>query len=525
MRRPSVAAARGGGAQVASPGPRFRALAGLAALGAGFLLVTTPVAIRNLAVGHEWIPFTYNLGFNFYAGYNPEANGAFTSFTGTHRGSSPAEDLMEGGAWLDGREYLRKVDGVDLSPAASSAHWSRKARAWIGEHPGKALSLAGRKVAMMWNRDEYAQIENVREYRQVAGPIGLPLAGTFLCVGALAVAGIVLTRRHAGISRPAATAARFAIGYAAVMTLSIVPFFVTDRYRHHLVPAALLLAGLALERAWVAWRSRDGRARWSAAVALALGLGVVNLPAPHMSREQYAWGLATDLGTRWAERGRWDLAIQEYERAVGLERSGAIRRLPGVSAANERSELYYDYGNALVRVGRDADAVRAYARAVAETPDRAAAVRALADRYASQGRVAQADSLYATLGLKVGGDGFAAAGRGWMAARAGHYAAAASLFALAVRQDPSQADAWGGLIRLQVQRGAAAEARATLERARRAGLAGPTLAAHEALLAALEGRRDEAERFLAAVPASATAGDQTLADVVRVTQSILARGR
>ncbi|HUK62772.1 MAG TPA: glycosyltransferase family 39 protein, partial [Dongiaceae bacterium] len=47
-----------------SRAPLGPALPGIAALAAGFLLVTTPVAIRNYAVGHEWIPFTYNLGYN-----------------------------------------------------------------------------------------------------------------------------------------------------------------------------------------------------------------------------------------------------------------------------------------------------------------------------------------------------------------------------------------------------------------------------------------------------------------------------
>jgi tetratricopeptide (TPR) repeat protein len=200
--------------------------------------------------------------------------------------------------------------------------------------------------------------------------------GSFLFVGALAVAGVVLSLRKRAWAGPATAAARFATGYLAVVTLSIVPFFVTDRYRHHLVPAALVLAGLTLERLWALFRG-DRRAPGTLALALALGFTVVNLPAPHMSADKYAWGLATDLGQRWAQRGRWDLAVQSYERAIAVERSGALARLPGSTAATERSDLYYDYANALTHVGRDADAVAAYERAVAEGPDRAQAVRAL----------------------------------------------------------------------------------------------------------------------------------------------------
>src|SRR5262249_48092718 len=203
-----------------------RALSGLVALVLGDAVITLPVAARNFAVGHEWIPFTYNLGFNFYAGNNPEATGAFTSITGTHRASVRNLERTDVGAQVDGREYLRKVEGVDLTPAGSSAHWAHKAVQWIRAHPQRALALTGRKLMMLWNRDDYPQIENLREYRTVAGPLGLPLGG-FLVVGALAFAGILWTLR--GGVGGAGMAARFATGYAVTMTLSIVPFFVTDR--------------------------------------------------------------------------------------------------------------------------------------------------------------------------------------------------------------------------------------------------------------------------------------------------------
>ena len=56
--------------------PRFARCA--LALAAGFALVALPVAARTRVVSGEWIPFTYNFGFNLYAGNNPEANGSFT---------------------------------------------------------------------------------------------------------------------------------------------------------------------------------------------------------------------------------------------------------------------------------------------------------------------------------------------------------------------------------------------------------------------------------------------------------------
>src|SRR5207249_10069093 len=54
-----------------------------AALAAGFALIALPVAARTWVVTREWIPFTYNFGFNLYAGNNPQATGGFTSITQT----------------------------------------------------------------------------------------------------------------------------------------------------------------------------------------------------------------------------------------------------------------------------------------------------------------------------------------------------------------------------------------------------------------------------------------------------------
>src|SRR5258706_3521350 len=51
---------------------------------AGFAVVTLPVAVRNFAVGGEWIPFTYNGGVYPFVGKKTQAAGAFSHPTRTH---------------------------------------------------------------------------------------------------------------------------------------------------------------------------------------------------------------------------------------------------------------------------------------------------------------------------------------------------------------------------------------------------------------------------------------------------------
>jgi tetratricopeptide (TPR) repeat protein len=493
--------------------PRFARCA--LALAAGFALVALPVAARTRVVSGEWIPFTYNFGFNLYAGNNPEANGSFTSITSTQL-ISPAGEIREDGAIeADGREYLRKAEGVTLSARASSDYWAAKAWRWMREHPGDAARLAVRKLGMMWSRREYAQIEHAGEFDRLAGPLGLPLSGSFALLGALAFPGLWLAWRRG-------PAARFVLGYVVVLTLAVLPFFVVDRYRHHLIPGIVLLAALTVERAWALAHRRDARRLLALGAAALAGLAVAFAPGPAMSARKFEWGLAFDVGTRWLKRGRPDLAAQSFERAVRIEPGGGAFAT-GTTHATERADLYYNYGLALSALSRDAEARSWFERAVRVAPDRAPAIRALADACLRAGETARAESLYATLATRVGGEGLALEGRGTMAAQQGRLEEAASLFDAAVRADPNLTGAWGALVRAEAQIGRAAAAESALVRAEAAGLPLASLRAHQALVAILAGRRAEAERALAQVPADAIALDPVLADVVQVARRALGK--
>ena len=490
--------------------PRARLARAAAALAAGFALVALPVAVRTWAVSGEWVPFTYNFGFNLYAGNNPEAPGTFSTITGTQIiGGEIRED---GGTEADGREYLRTKEGVTLGPRASSDYWAAKAWRWIQGHPGAAFGLALRKLGMMWSHREYAQIEHVGEFARLAGPLGF---GSFVLLGSLAFPGLMLAwgrGRHA----------RFVMGYVVVLTLAVLPFFVVDRYRHHLIPGVILLAALTLERAWsLAWR-REARRLAVLGAATVAGLAATFAPGPALSARKFEWGLAMDLGARWLERRRPDLAVESFERAVRLEPPGGAFVI-GSSHATERADLYYNYGLALHDLKRDAEAIRWFEHAVEVAPDRAPALRALAEACLRAGQAARAESLYAALATKVRGGPRADEGLGMIAAREGRLSEAAARFDRAVRSDPRLIDAWGALIRAQVQLGRVAAAESALARADSAGLPAPFLKAHQALVLILAGRRAAAAKALAEVPDSTIASDPVLADVVSVARRALGK--
>ncbi|MBI5711039.1 MAG: glycosyltransferase family 39 protein [Candidatus Eisenbacteria bacterium] len=477
-----------------------------------FALVCLPAAARNYVVAHEWIPFTYNLGCNLYIGNGPGATGGFWHATG---GEGGLDMGAEGGIGGDGRDYLRAAKGLTLSPAQSSRWWAQAAMRFAAEHPGRTAALWLRKLGMMWSRHEYAQIEHVEEYRSMAGPLGIPGLGQFAIIGALGIAGMFFARQK---GRPGV----FLLGYAAVMTLAIAPFFVTDRYRHHLVPGVLLLSGIALERAWQVARRRRLRELLTLAVAVLAGVVVVSLPMPTLSRPRYAWGLASDLGSRWLEHGRPDLAAREFERAIGMESSGALGRAVGGEAFRiGRAELHQDYAKALRQLGRHEEALRWHEQAVTSAPTSAAAVDALIAAYERAGRTTEAQALIERLDSLAGGHGRALMRRGWQAARAGQLAVAESLFTAAVANEPRLTEAWVELVKSELADGRVEDARASLARARNEGLSGPLRHACEAMIAAQAGDAAGARRALGAIQQEAIARDPYLAGLVGIVERLL----
>jgi tetratricopeptide (TPR) repeat protein len=401
------------------------------------------------------------------------------------------------------------------------------------EHPGRAARLAARRLAMMWNRIEYPQVENLEEFRQVAGPLGLPGVGSFAVLGPLALLGafLVATRRRGG------HAGAFTLAYAVTLTLAIAPFFVTDRYRHHLVPAAFVLAGIALAELVAAVRAGRGAPPSPGAPAgsrprlpvlllgLAAGVAIVHLPVPAISAAKRDWGIASDLGTRYLARNEPERAIREFERAIALEHTGRLGPVAGTgdTRAVEQASLYNNYALALVRAGRAAEARPWFERALALAPDNAQIMSGLAALEAAAGDLAAADSLYRRMGGAVRGDAAGALGRGRIAAREGRFGEAATHFREAARLDPANGEAWGALVRLELQGGRPAAADSVLRLAEAAGWGDDASRLHRALVLAVRGEAAEARRLRAGVNEAAIAADPVLRDVDAMLERVLAR--
>jgi tetratricopeptide (TPR) repeat protein len=487
----------------------------LALVGAVFLATVVPGAVHNRVQSGDLVPFTYNLGYNLRVGFNPEASGSFVVITGTMAPFQleTVEDF-DGGAGGDGRAYLRSTKGLELSAGESSRYWSGQAWEFVRASPARAAKLTAQHALMFWNWREYPQIESPSALTAGVGVSGWPVLGTFAFLALLAFAGWGAAWRHG-------PAGRFVAGYAWIQTAAVLPFFVTDRYRLHLVPAAALLAALGIANVVRAASERRSRALLRAAGALAAGALCVALPMPGQTSSFAAWDRASDLGSIWLARGRPDLAVIELEKAVRIDQAGQLPRSRTATALQARAAVFTDCATALRQLDRIEEALHWYEEAFRTSAARPESL-ALAMAYAMSGRKQSAEPLFAGMGMTPGAAAARLMEEAVGAYRAGRTPEVERLLRAAIDFDPTLEAASIALVRLQIQTGRLDEAENTLQEARVAGLAPPRYYAHEALIRASRGDRDGAEQALGRVSKQAQQSDPTLTEVLASVRARLA---
>jgi 4-amino-4-deoxy-L-arabinose transferase-like glycosyltransferase/Flp pilus assembly protein TadD len=482
----------------------------------GFLLVAAPSVAWNAHAAHEFIPFTYNLGYNLYVGNNPRASGGFVAITeGLHQAAVPAGQ-SDGGAEADGREFLQRRRGLTLSPGQSSSYWIAQAAHFIRKQPARVGALLAKKALLLVNRREVSQIESAEMYRRLAGPLGLPFFGSFVFLGPLGIVGAAFASRGGLYGK-------FLRLYTLTVVCGILPFFVTDRYRVHLIPGLAVLSALAVEQVATWWTGRSWRDLRRVAVTWVGTMIVVALPARGDDVQMEEWTNWRDIGTRWAEHGDATRAVEAFEHALAIQQVRRFDLDPDPAVADSRALLAFNYAVALHHLRRDEEALRWFSAAVRDDPSNSQFVRTLADAYRASGQKGVSDSLLRDLGTLVGGEPQELIGQGWQAMREGRPAEAESLFSRAVLADENQFGAWMALVRVQVERGEIAEAKNTLERASHLRVPEPMLWAHTALVDAAMGDSVGARAALDRIPPGSSAGNRLIEGVITEVNERLAR--
>ena len=228
----------------------WKKLPALGAVGAmGVALAIAPAASHNWRAEGAFIPVAANGGVNF--------------FLGNERGATGQTSVPPGLRWE--QTMVRPLRAGRFSLSGQDRWWYARAMEEIRAAPGRWLRLLGTKTALLLSAAESSNNKALEHFTAVSFPVRHYRwwFGVLVC---LALAGLV--------TRPGGAAVCFA-SVIAGFGVSVVLFFVSERYRLPLVPllapAAAAGAGEVLSairlRYWI-------RAAGLAALCCAAGLGV-----------------------------------------------------------------------------------------------------------------------------------------------------------------------------------------------------------------------------------------------------------
>jgi len=456
LNRPNVLAAAVAVALVLLAVRRFRA--GALVL-AGVVAGVAPVAIRNVAVAHQWSLVSSHGGINFYIGNGEGATGYFHAVPGMR---STVEGLA-----LDARRVAESALRRTLTDAEVSSYYSGLAWSWIHEHPAWWLGLLLRKTYGVINAAHASTPFSYTFYAYDAGTLlRVCVVGPWLLVP-LGLFGLAQPRWW---NRESLAWLAFVPAYAA----SVVLFFVTERYKLPLyVPLAigagagadLLLreftarraAVLALLFAAVNWPLHldDGRgeerirmAEWAAVHGDAERWTRLALAsAPGNPRMEYLLGRALAAGGRPAEavphlqRGVNAAPLAGYDLAVALQQSGdpagAARALRAVTPPPDAGvDVWLQLGKRAGELNAPDVAEPFFRRAVSMAPNLARAHYLLALDLLVLKRYAEAADEFAITARLDPRNADALATLAWCEQRLGRVREAREHVAEALRLDP-----------------------------------------------------------------------------------------
>ncbi|MFH1864665.1 MAG: glycosyltransferase family 39 protein, partial [Candidatus Eisenbacteria bacterium] len=273
-------------------GGRARLLAAVLFFAAAGAMIL-PATIHNYRAEGDFIPVSSNGGINFFIGNHANSPGVF---------QVPPE--MRFDLRVASKEAAEREAGRALSAGEVSDFWTDRTLTHILGSPGHWLKLMGRKFVLFWNHYEIPNHYHLYYVRAFAPVLQIPL-GTFGVVAPLGVFGIGLALRR---RRRVGLLVLFGLTFMA----SVVPFFITGRYRLAIVPVLLVGAGYAVVSIWRAVRSRDLRTLAVAAVTVAVLAVAVGIDTIEFS----VAAMHNAVGMYFGRQGDMAGAAEEFEKAV-----------------------------------------------------------------------------------------------------------------------------------------------------------------------------------------------------------------
>lgn len=289
----------------------------ISALIGGSAAVLIPVAVRNYAVGRTFALTTSQMGTNFYVGNNPDADGLYAPLRpGRQEPESEQRDALE---------LAERAAGRKLTAGQVSRYWLGRGLEFVRAQPGAWLKLMFHKWALVWNRFEVPDTEDIALYSEWSKILRvLNTVSHFGLLAPLAVAGVVLAwERRRDLALLLALLLTLAAGVAA--------FYVFARYRFPLVPLLALLAGAALvelgrrfTRPASQPSSNMRRLRAPVIAAALAALTAIWVNRSLLEEEQSRSVSYANLGAVCAAQGRQEEAERYLRRSLAMYPDSAI---------------------------------------------------------------------------------------------------------------------------------------------------------------------------------------------------------
>jgi len=380
----------------------------------GCAAAVAPITLRNYAVSQDFVLVSSNAGVNFYIGNNEKAEGIYML--------PPESGLDNTRLYLSSRDAAQAATGrEDLKPSEVSAYWTAQALDFYRESPAEAASLLWHKFRLFWNHYE---IPNHHNKYFVATQYTPSLKAMFIgykLVAPLAVMGIVL----AFMTLASSPVVRLYLGFVFVYMLTLIPFFITARYRLPVVPFLVAFAVVGL------WKLAEllQRKQWRPA-GIAAGTGVIAAVFVSWPMMTYDFGFNhTVVGSVYA-----DLATEQPDDAVDHIENAIIEYKTTIELRPMSVDAHYNLGVAYQRIGFHSGAVKELEIATRLQPTHSYASKALVEARAS---------------LEESGDRIDAAAvprtlfeRGVDYTKRGQKEQAALMYAQVLKSDPHHAGAW-----------------------------------------------------------------------------------
>jgi tetratricopeptide (TPR) repeat protein len=278
----------------------------------GFLLVVSPVTLRNYVKFQDFVLITADGGKVFYHGNGPGS-------TGMERADLPDQGFREEGmgdpdpAHALFRQAARSISGKPLKPSECSGFWFRRTLDFMSSRPLTAFSLVGKKFFYFWGNYEVHEIDSNYKYDLILRRWPLVPFGVLSILG---MVGMVLARKRFH-------QALLLYSMVAVYLLSVLIFFAASRYRLPAAPFLALFGAFALTSFYTLWKEKR-RIALSALLGISLLLWpLINLPFRNEVQALERWQMATRIhyslgGNFLFQKRQYREAIIEYRKALAL---------------------------------------------------------------------------------------------------------------------------------------------------------------------------------------------------------------